>query len=114
MKNSPKNMLMSCKKIHLYLKMCLDSTFSGLKVSLYLCDLEMNWTASVLVQSDKLAIVLHLLLTRVSTVVKPFQQNRSKAQALDFHTKPVAFHFIRGPTSVRSDNSVTEALCCGR
>ena len=55
--------------------MCLDSTFSGLKtmrqVSLYLSDLEMNWTSSFLVQSDKLAIVLHLLLALVGTVVKP-------------------------------------------
>ena len=31
----------------------------------------MNWTSSFPVQSDKLAIVLHLLLTPVSTVVKP-------------------------------------------
>ena len=30
----------------------------------------MNWTSSFLVQSDKLAIVLHLLLAPVSTVVK--------------------------------------------
>ena len=59
----------------LYRKMCLDSTFFGLKtmrqVSLYLSDLEMNWTSSFLVQSDKLAIVLHLLLAPVGTVVKP-------------------------------------------
>ena len=55
--------------------MCLDSTRSGLKtfrkVSLYLSDLEMNWTSSFLVQSDKLSIVLHFLLAPVSTVVKP-------------------------------------------
>ena len=55
--------------------MCLDSTYSGLRtlrqVSLYLSDLEMNWTSSFLVQSDKLSIVLHLLLALVSTVVKP-------------------------------------------
>ena len=31
----------------------------------------MNWTSSFLVQSDKLAIVLHLLLAPVGTVVKP-------------------------------------------
>ena len=30
-----------------------------------------NWTSSFLVQSDKLAIVLHLLLAPVGTVVKP-------------------------------------------
>ena len=31
----------------------------------------MNWTSSFLVQSDKLAIVLHLLLAPVGTVWKP-------------------------------------------
>ena len=41
------------------------------QVSLHLSDLEMNWTSSFLVQSDKLAIVLHLLLAPVATVVKP-------------------------------------------
>ena len=41
------------------------------QVSLYLSDLEMNWTSSFLVQSDKLAIVLHLLLARAGTMVKP-------------------------------------------
>ena len=41
------------------------------QVSLYLTDLEMNWTSSFLVQSDNLAIVLHLLLAPVATVVKP-------------------------------------------
>ena len=41
------------------------------QVSLYLSDLEMNWTSSFLVQSDKLAIVLHLLLAPVGTAVKP-------------------------------------------
>ena len=54
--------------------MCLDSTFSVKtlrQVSLYLSDLEMNWTSSFLVQSDKLTIVLHLLLAPVGTVVKP-------------------------------------------
>ena len=40
------------------------------QVSLYLSDLEMNWTSSFLFQSDKLAIVLHLLLVIVGTVVK--------------------------------------------
>ena len=53
------------RKIRLHRKMCLDSTYSGLKtlrqVSLYLSDLEMNWTSSFLVQNDKLAIVLHWL-----------------------------------------------------
>ena len=52
--------------------MCLDSTSSGLKTlrqdSLYLSDVEMNGTSSFLVQSDKLAIVLHLLLAPVGTV----------------------------------------------
>ena len=42
-----------------YRKICLDSTYFGLKamrqVPLYLSDLEMNWTSSFLVQSDKLA-----------------------------------------------------------
>ena len=56
-------------------KTFLDSTCPGLKtmrqVSLYLPDLEMNWTSSFLVQSDRLAIVLHLLLGRVFAVVKP-------------------------------------------
>ena len=65
------------RKIDIYRKVCLDSTYSGLKtlrqVSLYLrlSDLEMNWTSSFLVQGDKLAIVLHLLLAPVGTVVKP-------------------------------------------
>ena len=54
--------------------MCLDSTYSDLKtlrqVSLYrqASDLEMNWTQSLLAQSDKLVIVLHLLLASVCTV----------------------------------------------
>ena len=43
------------------------------QVSLYLTDLEMNWTSSFLVQSDKLAIVLHLLPEAVS---RCFPQNR--------------------------------------
>ena len=59
----------------LYRKTFLDSTYFRLKttrqVSLYLSDLEMNWTSSFLVQSDKLAIVLHLLLAPVGTVVMP-------------------------------------------
>ena len=62
------------RKIDLYWEMCLDSTYSDLKtlrqVSLYrrLSDLEMNYlVVKFLVQSDKLVIVLHLLLT----VVKP-------------------------------------------
>ena len=41
------------------------------QVSLYLSDLEMDWTSSFLVESDKLAIVLHLLLAPVGTVAKP-------------------------------------------
>ena len=51
-----------------------DSTCSGFKtlrqISLFLSDLEMNWASSFLVQSDKLAIVLHLLLAPEGTVVK--------------------------------------------
>ena len=35
------------------------------QISLYLSDLEMNWTSGILAQSDKLAIVLHLLLAPV-------------------------------------------------
>ena len=35
------------------------------------CTYRMSWTSSFLVQSDKLAIVLHLLLAPVGTVVKP-------------------------------------------
>ena len=54
---------------------CLDSTYSGLKtmqqVSRYLSDLEMNWTSGFLFWRDKLAIVPHLLLAPVGTVVKP-------------------------------------------
>ena len=34
----------------------------------------MNWTSSFLVQSDKLVIVLHLLLAPVYTVVKPAER----------------------------------------
>ena len=53
----------------------VDSTYICLQqarqVSLYSSDLEMNWTSSFLAQSDKLAIVLHLLLVPVGTVVKP-------------------------------------------
>ena len=42
------------------------------QVSLYLSViLEMNWTSSFLVQSDKLVIVLHLFFPPVGTVVKP-------------------------------------------
>ena len=59
----------------IFWKMFFDSTSYGLKtlrqVSMYLLDLEMNWTSSSLVQSDELAIVQHLLLAPVSTVVKP-------------------------------------------
>ena len=45
------------------------------QVSLYLSDLEMNWTSSFLFQSDELAIVLHLLLAPVGTVVKPAEHD---------------------------------------
>ena len=55
--------------------MCLDSTYFGLKtmrqVSLCLSDLDMTWTSSFLIHSEKLAIVLHLLLAPVGIVVKP-------------------------------------------
>ena len=53
--------------------MCLASTYPDLKtlrqVSLYrqASDLEMNRTSSILSQSDKLVIVLHLLLAPVGT-----------------------------------------------
>ena len=47
---------------------CLKTTR---QVSLYLSDLEVNWTSSFLIKSDKRAIVLHLLLAPVGTVVKP-------------------------------------------
>ena len=67
--------------------MCLDSTYSGLKtlrqVSLYLSDLELIWTSSFLVQSDKLAIVLHLLLAPVGTVVKPAEHEVVRRQKSD-------------------------------
>ena len=63
------------RKNPLYRKTFLDSPFFGLEttrqVSLSLSDLEMNWTSSFLFQSDMLAIVLHLLLAPVGTVVKP-------------------------------------------
>ena len=55
-------------------KMCLDSTYSDMETlrQVSLCrqasDLDMNWTASFLVQSDKLVIVLHLLLALVHTL----------------------------------------------
>ena len=41
------------------------------QVSLCLSDLDMTWTSSFLVQSDELAIVLHLLLAPAGTVVRP-------------------------------------------
>ena len=56
-------------------KTFLDSTYFGLRstqlVSPYLPDLVMDWTSCFLVQSDKVAIVPHLLLAPVGTVVKP-------------------------------------------
>ena len=74
-------------KIRHYREMCLDSTYSGLKtlrqVSLYLSDLERNCTSSFLVQSDKLAIVLHLLLAPVGTVVKPAEHEFAHRPSLD-------------------------------
>ena len=58
----------------LYRKFILILTYRGLKtlrqVYLYLSDLEMNWTSSFVIQSDKLAIVQHLLLAPVGTVAK--------------------------------------------
>ena len=41
------------------------------QVSQYLSDLEMNWTSSLIVQRGELAIVVHLVLAPVGTVVKP-------------------------------------------
>ena len=41
----------------------------------------MNWTSSFLVQSDKLAIVLHLLLAPVGTVVKPAEHEVVRPQS---------------------------------
>ena len=72
---TPKKPIDVLKKNPFYWKMFLASTCSGLitmrQVSVYLSDLEMNWTSSFLVQRDKLAIVVHLLLASVGTVVKP-------------------------------------------
>ena len=48
---------------------------------MYLSDLEMNLTSSFLVQSDKLAIVLHLLLAPVGTVVKPAEHEVIRHQS---------------------------------
>ena len=69
-----------CFKENWSRKLCLDSTCSDLKkntatslyrqVSLFLRVLELE-TSSFLVQSDKLVILLHLLLAPVGTVVKP-------------------------------------------
>ena len=58
-------------------KTFLDSTYFGLRstqrVSPYLPDLVMDWTSCFLVQSDKVAIVPHLLLAPKGTVVKSQQ-----------------------------------------
>ena len=72
---APKNLIAVLRENPLYRKTFLDSTDVGLKtvrpVSLCLSDLEVNWTSSSLVQSDKLVTVLHLLFAPVRTVVKP-------------------------------------------
>ena len=82
---APKKPVDVLRKLGLYREMCLDSTCSGLKtlrqVTLYLSDLEMNWTSSFLVQSDKLAIVLHLLLAPPGTVVKPAEHEVARRQS---------------------------------
>ena len=43
----------------------------------------MNWTSSFLFQSDKLAIVLHLLLAPAGTVVKPAEREVFRRQKSD-------------------------------
>ena len=52
------------------------------QVSLYLSDLEMNWTSSFLAQSEILAIVLHLLLAPVG-VVKPAEHGSCSSSKSD-------------------------------
>ena len=42
----------------------------------------MNWTSSLLFQCDKLAIVPHLLLALVSTVVKPAENEFVRRRSL--------------------------------
>ena len=75
---------LKCQQVALFRKMCFDSTYSDLKtlrqVPLYLSDLEMNWTSSFLVQSDELAIVLHLLAP-VGTVVMPAEHEVVRRQS---------------------------------
>ena len=63
------------RKCRLCRKMCLDSTFfhvrTLLQVSLHLFGSEMNWTLSFLDETDELVIGRHLLLSPVSTALKP-------------------------------------------
>ena len=65
--------------------MFLDSMYYGLKtmrqVSPYLSDPEMSRTSSFLVQGDKLAIVMHLLLAPVGTVVMPVEHEVAYRQS---------------------------------
>ena len=72
---APKNLLMSYRKIFSFGKRLSIQPYFGSKttrqVSLYSSDLEINWTSSFVVQIDKLAIFLHLLLAPEGTVVKP-------------------------------------------
>ena len=63
------------RKRHLFRKVFIDSTFSCVRtlrqVSLHFLGSEMNLTLSFLRRNDKLVIGRHLLLSPVSTVVKP-------------------------------------------
>ena len=59
------------------------------RVSLYISDLEMKWISSFVVQSDKLAIVLHLLLGPVGTVVMPTEHEVAHRPGAELsHTAP--------------------------
>ena len=48
----------------------LENNATGFPVLVGISD-ELDWTSSFLVQSDKLTIVLHLLLAPIGTVVRP-------------------------------------------
>ena len=69
------------QQVALSRKTRLDSTFSNVKtmqqvsVCPWKSDLETNWTSSLLLQSDKLAILPHLLLAPMNTVVKPAEHD---------------------------------------
>ena len=64
------------------------------QISLYLSDLEMNWTSNFLVRSDKLVIVLQLLLAPVSTVVNPIDHDIAMVRAGAFHTFQFNLHVL--------------------